>query len=69
MLLLRKAWAVPMFVLSLLGVLVQDLDAIVLRDAIAAWGTGALYLPITVIVICVAEIWYSWSAKAKGWLS
>ena len=69
LLLLRKAWAVPMFVLSLLGVLVQDLDAIVLRDAIAAWGTGALYLPITVIVICVAEIWYSWSAKAKGWLS
>ena len=68
-LLLRKAWAVPMFVLSLVGALVQDLDAIVLRDAIDAWGTGALYLPIIVIVICAAEIWYARNAKAKGFLA
>ena len=67
-LLLRKAWAVPFFVLSLVGALVQDLDAFVLRDAIAAWGSGAIYLPIIVIVICAAEIWYSRGAKAKGLL-
>jgi hypothetical protein len=65
-LLLRKAWAVPLFILSLIGALVQDLDAIVLRDALDAWGTGALWLPIIVIVICVAEIWYARGAKAKG---
>lgn len=69
LLLLRKAWAVPMFVLSLLGALVQDLDAFVLRDAMEAWGPGAFYLPLTVLVICGLEIWYSWRAKAKGWLS
>ena len=68
-LLLRKVWAVPMFVVSFVGVLVQDLDAIILRDAIDAWGTSALYLPITVIIICLAEIWYSRSAKRKGLLS
>ena len=68
-LLLRKTWAVPMFVLSLVGVLVQDLDAIVLRDAIDAWGTSALYLPIIVILICAAEIWYARNAKAKGLLA
>jgi len=68
-LLLRKGWAVPMFILSFVGVLVQDLDAIVLRDAIDAWGTSALYLPITVIIICLAEIWYSRRAKQRGWLS
>ena len=68
-LLLRKAWAVPFFVLSLVGALVQDLDAFVLRDAIDAWGSSALYLPIIVIAICVAEIWYSRGAKAKGVLS
>ena len=65
-LLLRKAWAVPFFILSLAGALVQDLDAFVLRDALDAWGTGALWLPIIVIVICVAEIWYARGAKAKG---
>jgi len=69
LLLLRKAWAVPLFVISLIGVLVQDLDAIILRDAIEAWGLSGLALPIVVIVICVFEIWYSRAAKAKGWLS
>jgi hypothetical protein len=68
-LLLRKAWAVPMFILSFVGVLVQDLDAIVLRDAIDAWGTSALYLPILVILICLFEIWYSRSAKQRGLIS
>jgi hypothetical protein len=69
LLLLRKAWAVPLFVLSLIGALVQDLDAMVLRDGIAAWGTTGLILPVVVILVCLFEIWYSRSAKARGWLS
>ena len=52
LLLLRKYWAFPLFVLSLIGALVQDLDAFVLRDAIAAWGTGGIILPVVVIVLC-----------------
>ena len=69
LLLLRKAWAVPLFVISLIGALVQDLDAFILRDALDAWGPTGIYLPIIVIVICAFEIWYARSAKAKGWLS
>ena len=69
LLLLRKAWALPLFVLSLLGALVQDLDAFILRDAMEAWGPGAWYLPAFVIIVCIFEIWYSLSGKAKGWLS
>ncbi len=69
LLLLRKAWAVPLFVLSLVGALVQDLDAFVLRDAMQAWGPSAVYLPLIVIVICAFEIWYSLGAKKKGWLT
>jgi hypothetical protein len=69
LLLLRKAWAVPLFVLSIVGVLVQDLDAMVLRDGLEAWGSSALVLPIIVLLICVFEIWYSNRAKARGWLS
>ena len=56
-LLLRKAWALPMFVISLTGALLQDLDAYLLRGALA------------VIVICVFEIWYSSKARARGWLT
>ena len=69
LLLLRKAWAIPLFYLSLAGALVQDLDAFVMRDAIEAWGTTAIALPLIVIAICVFEIFYARSAKTKGWLS
>jgi hypothetical protein len=54
---------------SFIGVLIQDFDAFVLSDAISVWGSSALPLPIIVIVICIFEIWYSRSAKAKGWLT
>ena len=69
LLLLRKTWAIPLFYISLAGALVQDLDAFVMRDAIEAWGTSAVALPLIVILICVFEIRYSRNAKAKGWLS
>lgn len=69
LLLLRKAWAIPLFVLSLVGALVQDLDAMVLRDGISAWGTTGLVLPAIVILVCLYEIWYARSAKARGWLT
>ena len=61
LLLMRKKWARTFFIVSFAGVLVQDFDAFVLSDAIEVWGTSALYLPTVVIMICVAEIWYSHS--------
>ena len=68
-LMLRKAWAIPMFVLSLAGALMQDLDAYVLRGALDHFDAAWLAIPITVVVICIFEIWYARAAKAKGWLS
>jgi hypothetical protein len=69
LLLVRNALALPVYIVSLAGVLVQDLHSFVLSDGLAIWGSSALYLPTLVILLCVAEIWYSRSAKAKGWLS
>jgi len=68
-LLLRKTWALPMFVLSLVAALLQDLDAYVLRGALEHFDAVWLVIPITVVVICLFEIWYSLRAKAKGWLT
>jgi hypothetical protein len=64
-LLLRKSWAFPLFVLSFAGVLVQDLDAFVLRDVVAVWGSSAYYVPAAVIVICLFELWYSRSVANR----
>lgn len=69
LLLVRNALALPVYIVSLAGVLVQDVHSFVLSDGLAIWGSSALYLPTLVILLCVAEIWYSRSAKAKGWLS
>jgi len=68
LLLLRKALAMPFFILSFIAVLVQDFNAFILSDWQSVWGNSALYLPSIVIVICIFEIWYSRSSKAKGWL-
>ena len=69
LLLLRKAWAIPLFVISLVGALLQDLDSYVLRGALELFDPVWLVIPITVVVICGFEIWYSLRAKAKGWLA
>ena len=69
LLLVRMALALPVFIASFAGVLVQDLNSFVLSDGLGVWGSSALYLPTLVIVICVVEIWYARSAKVKGWLS
>ncbi len=69
LLLVRNALALPVFIVSLAGVIVQDLNSFVMNDGLAVWGSSALYLPTLVLVLCVVEIWYSRSAKAKGWIS
>lgn len=69
LLLVRNGLALPVFIVSLAGVLIQDLNSFVLSDGLGVWGSSALYLPTLVILLCIIEIWYSRRAKAKGWLS
>jgi hypothetical protein len=69
LLLLRRAWAVPLLMLSLAGIVVQDLHAFVLGDGLDVWGSEAIILPAIVAVIAVALVWYSRAVKAKRWLS
>ncbi len=68
-LLLRKSWAVPMFVISLVGIIVQNAYAFLLADGLEVWGMQVLVLPTIVMVIAAALIWYSRGAKSRGWLS
>lgn len=69
LLLLRKSWAVPMFILSLAAVVVQDIEAFVLRDAFGVLGVNSLIIPSMVFVIAVALLLYSRAAKSCGWLN
>ncbi len=59
-LLMRKRWALGMFVISFLGVIVQQVHAILFTDAIDVFGPGqALYFPIAIIVISIFMIWFT----------
>ena len=69
LLLLRQGWAVLLFILSLIGIIVQDFHAFVLSSGLDVFGSQAIVLPTLVIVIAVALVWYSRDAKANGWLS
>ncbi len=58
-----------LFILSLAGLIVQNLDVFVLRGAMEVWGSEVIYLPAIVVVIGVALVWYSRQAKERGWVS
>ena len=68
-LLLRKAWAVPMFALSLVAIVVQNIDAFVLRDAYGLSGINGVILPALIFAVAVALLIYSRGVKKKGWLT
>jgi len=68
LLLLRKTWALPIFVFSIVCVLLHDFDGFVLRKGLEVWGSNGLIIPGIIVVICAAEIWYTYHVRAKGWL-
>ncbi|MDH3613497.1 MAG: hypothetical protein OEU90_14160 [Gammaproteobacteria bacterium] len=69
LLLLRKAWALPMFVISLVGVLIQNLNTFVLNDAIAVFGSTPAIIQSVIVVIAIALVWYTRTARSKGWIA
>ena len=68
-LLLRRAWAVPLFMVSLAAIVVQDIDAFVMRDAFSILGINGIIIPSMVFAIGIALLMYSRAVKARGWLN
>lgn len=69
LLLLRSSWAVPVFLLSLAGVLMQMYHAFVIANAFEVLGPSSAVLPALVIGIAAALIWYARVAKEQRWIS
>jgi len=66
--LLRRKWAMFLFVVSILGVLCQTSYLWFLTDHISAQGTPAVVMPLVAILICAGMIVLAKSAISKGWL-
>ena len=57
--LLRKKWAVPVFILSVVTALISFAWGFTNADYKAAAGGGFWIMPVVVVVIGVFEVWWS----------
>jgi len=69
LLLLRKVWALPVLIASLLGVLVQMVHSFFVANAIEVYGPGSAVIPTMVALIGIFLVWYANYAKDKHWIS
>ena len=68
LLLMQKKLAIPLFLLSLVAILVQMGYWIFGMDAIGILGAQAIIMPLVVIAIGIFLYFYSKGAAQKGWL-
>lgn len=68
-LLMRKKLARPMFLISLIAIVVQMSYNLFMSRAAEVYGPGSIVMPIMVILIGVFLLMYSKKTIAKGWLS
>ena len=66
LLLLKKALAVPVFVASLIGIVIQTSHSLLMTPALEVLGPGSLGMPIAVTAGAIFLVWYASRAKANG---
>lgn len=67
--LLRKRWALPLFVLSLIMAVICNIWGFTNADYKAAAGGSFWVMPLIVVLIGILEIWWSRKKVADGTLS
>ncbi|WP_108424147.1 hypothetical protein [Flagellimonas amoyensis] len=67
-LLLRKKWARPLFIISLLAAIAQFGHWLFINNAVEAFGPSSYAMPIIVILIGIYLIFFSKQGIQKGWL-
>ena len=67
-LILKKKWAGPLFLLSLISVILQDVYIFFLSDAAKLIEGGDTVMTVLVLVVCIFQIWLAKDATKKGWL-
>lgn len=67
-LLLKKAWAIPVLIVSLLGVVVQVTHSLLIGDGMDVFGTSALIVPLLTLTIGAALIGFAVMSKKHNWI-
>lgn len=66
---LRKTWALPLFIVSLVGVVSQTIFVYFISDAIEVLGTLAIVMPLVAMLIGGTLIFLSRWFKTRLWLN
>lgn len=67
-LVLRRAWAVPLYVLSLLMIIASLFGMFVIDKAHAVMSGGQIAMEVVVLALGLFSVWFARKKKAKGWL-
>lgn len=68
-LILRKKWALPLFIISIAGVLLQTFYVYFLSDAISLMGAPAVIMPLVGIAIGAGVIVLTRFAVSNRWIN
>ena len=67
-LLIRKSWAIPLFAICLVAVLLQMTYTMLVCGGLQVMGPSSAVMPLLVIVLAGVFLAFSYFAKIKGWL-
>lgn len=65
-LLIKKRFAYPLFLLSLLGVIGQQVHSYFLSDTLEVYGNQAIIMPVIVLILSIVFVWYSKKSIQEG---
>jgi hypothetical protein len=67
-LMLRKKWAVPLFVTSLIAVILQQMYIFITSDIGKSLSGFNFWMTISIPIIALFLVWFARMSAAKGWL-
>lgn len=68
-LLMRKALAIVLFKVSLVGIIIQMTHSLFFSDAMAVYGSIALVMPTLVTIIAIALLVFSFKLREQQWIN
>ncbi len=68
-LLLRQRWAILTFIVSIFGIVIQDVHSIFIGGGIEVFGVAGLVLPFLTLSIAAALIGHARYSATKGWIA
>lgn len=68
-LLMRKSWAVPVFIVSLVAIVVQMGYSLFLTPVLEVRGGAAAILPVLVTLVGIYLVWFASQSRKEGVLT